>query len=98
MPSAPASIYPGFYPAITSLVRSGCNFTLRQIAIIGTCQKATGLLTCADVARELNIEQVVVGRAVDLLEREGLLRREQQDTDRRKAYLLLTPAGKAFPA
>jgi len=87
-----------FFDTVTSLVREGRNFTLRQIAIIGICQQSKDPLTCADVARELEIAQVVVGRAVDLLEHEGLVKRERLEEDRRKIYLHLTATGKSFPA
>ena len=46
-----------------------------------------------DLSKRLSLKDAAVGKAIDSLERSGLLQREADATDRRKFLVVLTPKG-----
>lgn len=54
----------------------------------------TGPLTVGEAAQHLDRAQSVVSEIVSQLERNGLLEREQDPTDRRRTLVWLTPQGR----
>lgn len=54
----------------------------------------SGVASQADLARIAQVEAQTMSRTVDRLEREGLLTREPDPSDRRRHVLAITPAGR----
>jgi DNA-binding MarR family transcriptional regulator len=52
-----------------------------------------GQVIIGDLARKMSLSQATVTTILDRLEQRGLARRQRSDTDKRKVYALLTPAG-----
>lgn len=55
-----------------------------------------GQVTIGDLARRMNLSQATVTTILDRLEQRGLARRQRSDTDKRKVFALLTPAGETI--
>jgi DNA-binding MarR family transcriptional regulator len=51
-----------------------------------------------ELAKRLNLKDAAIGKAVDAMEKAGIVYRGSDKTDRRKALVGLTPAGKQLAA
>jgi DNA-binding MarR family transcriptional regulator len=71
------------------------DLTARQLAIMGVAMKAEQPLRVKDMAKAVRVEKAVVSRALDRMEREGLLER-RKGSDRRDCFIHVTEAGRAF--
>lgn len=65
--------------------------TLRALVAL----KVMGRLTVSDLCFHAIAEQPTMSRALDRLERDGLISRERGEHDHRARYVRLTPAGEA---
>ncbi len=73
------------------------DLTARQLAIIGVAMDAGQPLRVKDMAEAIKVEKPVVSRALDRMEREGLLER-RKGKDKRDCFIHVTDAGRAFRA
>lgn len=73
------------------------DLTARQLAIIGVAMESTQPLRVKEMAAAIRVEKPVVSRALDRMEREGLLER-RRGADRRDCFIHVTDAGRAFRA
>jgi len=73
------------------------DLTARQLAIIGVAMDAGQPLRVKEMAAAIMVEKPVVTRALNRMEREGLLER-RKGTDRRDCFIHVTDAGRAFRA
>jgi DNA-binding MarR family transcriptional regulator len=73
------------------------DLTIRQLAIIGVAADAVEPLRVKDMAAAIKVEKPVVTRALDRMERDGLLERKK-GADKRDCFIHVTDAGRAFRA
>lgn len=71
------------------------DLTLRQLAIIGVAADAVEPLRVKDMAAAIKVEKPVITRALNRMERDGLLERKR-GSDRRDCFIHVTEAGRAF--
>jgi DNA-binding MarR family transcriptional regulator len=71
------------------------DLTARQLAIMGVAMESDQPLRVKDMAKAVRVEKAVVSRALDRMEREGLLER-RKGSDRRDCFIHVTEAGRAF--
>lgn len=74
------------------------DLTARQLAIIGVAMDAGQPLRVKDMAAAIKVEKPVITRALDRMEREGLLERRKGAEDKRDCFIHVTDAGRAFRA
>ena len=75
------------------LVRLGLGLDLGHVVVLMNVWHRPGLSQCF-FARVAGRNRTFITRAVDNLEKDGLLRREIDQDDRRRKRLYLTPAGR----
>lgn len=71
------------------------DLTARQLAIIGVAMGSSEPLPVREMARELNVARPVISRALDTLQRHGLVER-RRGKDKRDRFIHVTDAGRAF--
>lgn len=71
------------------------DLTIRQLAIIGVAADADEPLRVKDMAAAIKVDKPVICRALDRMERDGLLER-RKGRDRRDCFIHVTDAGRAF--
>lgn len=77
------------------LSKSGFTLQMEQMPVLFTVYFATGgLLSQQEIANLLQKDKSGIQRTIRTLERDGYLRVQQDDADRRKNLVQLTPAGK----
>lgn len=98
---------PTFQGEIDYLIRM---IRMREIAVIDRMLEPLGLglsawypltllhvedgMSQRELGRRLNLKDAAIGKAIDALERAGLVSRNQDPHDRRKSLIILTPVGK----
>lgn len=76
-------------------VKSGFTLQMEQMPVLFAVYFATGgLLSQQEIANLLQKDKSGIQRTIRTLERDGYLRVQQDDIDRRKNLVQLTPAGK----
>ena len=73
--------------------RSCCRVSLAQCQLVGEVGRG-GPSTLGDLAARLGLDASSTSRGVDALVRQGYLRRERDESDRRRVVIGLTPAGR----
>ncbi|WP_333883786.1 MarR family transcriptional regulator [Sphingobium yanoikuyae] len=73
------------------------DLTARQLAIIGVAMDAGQPLRVKEMAAAIMVDKPVITRALNRMEREGLLER-RTGADRRDRFIHVTDAGRAFRA
>lgn len=81
--------------AIFSLVRSGHDYTVRQLAILYVCSYGQPV-TVRALAEQLNIAKPAVTRAVDKLVKRHMVARKEDPDDRRSVLIAWTKHGRDF--
>lgn len=75
--------------------KSGFTLQMEQMPVLFSVYFATGgLLSQQEIANPLQKDKSGIQRTIRTLERDGYLRVQQDDVDRRKNLVQLTPAGK----
>ena len=69
--------------------------TLPRFDVLAALYRRQGGVTMSDLSRMLLVSNGNATTVVDRLERDGLVRRTQSDTDRRTVFATLTPTGLA---
>lgn len=71
------------------------ELTTRQLAVLGMAMNAVQPLKVKDMAAAISVKKPIVSRALDRMEREGLLER-RKGKDKRDCFIHVTDAGRAF--
>jgi DNA-binding MarR family transcriptional regulator len=86
-----------FCSALLGLIRADQrDLTARQLCVLATLSLEPDLNTVRGLAVHLRISKPAITRAIDRLEKEGLVKRRPDPTDRRSVLLAILPAGRAF--
>lgn len=76
--------------------RDGPDLSARQLAVFLTCYLTNDEQTVRGLAAELNVSKPAITRALDRLQALFLVRRVQDQMDRRSVLIRYTPKGKAY--
>lgn len=68
------------------------GLTVPQLVVLKEVADA-GLIPIGQIARQVSLSQATVTNIVDRLEQRGAIARKRAETDRRKVFVELTPAG-----
>ena len=79
-----------------SVRTSGLDLSNRQMIILLTIYLEPGQHAVKTLSHTLNIPKAAVCRALDVLNREGLIRRKRDEQDKRNVYLQRTIKGSVF--
>ena len=78
--------------------QKGRDQNLRQLAVLLVCCSVAEPQTIRGLAQYLQTHKPAIPRAVDLLERAGLAKRQDDPEDRRSVLITATPAGRRYCA
>ncbi len=70
------------------------DLTMAQLKMLFVLDNVDGDPTSSEIARAVGLSPAATGRAIDALERQGVVVRRDDDADRRVKRILLTDAGR----
>jgi DNA-binding MarR family transcriptional regulator len=84
------------HAATIAIVRRGIDLTARQQAVFLTVHLCDGPPTVRGMATAMNVNKPAITRAIDKLEAQDLVRREDDPQDRRSVLVKRTAKGAVF--
>lgn len=81
---------------VQSVRRAGPDLSARQMAVLLTVYLTKEPHTVRGLSTDFRVAKPAITRAIDRLERLGLVRRKTDETDRRSVLLQRTVAGSVF--
>jgi DNA-binding MarR family transcriptional regulator len=86
----------GLFSTLERRLAEDCGLSVQSFEVLVRLARSPGArLRMSDLAAQVSLSPSGLTRAVDRLEREGLVAREHCPSDRRGAYAVLTDAGRA---